>query len=206
MLTVTVAFEASGKSSTFKPLSRRYSVIPSTDVTFTGGLASATETTKSEARTRARVMGSSRRRVGPRSWTAAWKRATSGFVSERADDQAGAGDDARQVPARLGGSGLLGDGQAVADARGQAHVAGEVELQVQRRLEEAEVPDVAVLVGALLAPAALADGGVGVGVHEVVRQEDVLGVGPGVAAHVASGVVLDLGLVGGHEVGRQAQT
>src|SRR5690242_3700516 len=36
MFTVIVGFDASGKSSTLSPLGRRYSVIPSTVVTFTG--------------------------------------------------------------------------------------------------------------------------------------------------------------------------
>src|SRR5687767_30442 len=54
MLTVTVAFEVSGYSSTLRPLSRRYSVIPSTDVTFTGGLAWAVAATSRAGRARAR--------------------------------------------------------------------------------------------------------------------------------------------------------
>src|SRR6185369_11595937 len=105
MFTVTVAFDVSGYSSTLRPLSRRYSVIPSTDVTFTGGLAWATEATKREARARARIMGSSGDGE-PRSWTGPGARATSGFdlprpsTSEGADGQAGAGDDAGQVTAR----------------------------------------------------------------------------------------------------------
>src|SRR5512141_1733245 len=36
MLTVTVGFDGSGKSSTRRPLARRYSVMPSTSVAFTG--------------------------------------------------------------------------------------------------------------------------------------------------------------------------
>src|SRR6478735_6659148 len=36
MFTVIVGFDGSGKSSTLRPLGRRYSVIPSTVVTFTG--------------------------------------------------------------------------------------------------------------------------------------------------------------------------
>ena len=36
MFTVTVGFDTSGKSSTLRPLARRYSVIPSTVAPFTG--------------------------------------------------------------------------------------------------------------------------------------------------------------------------
>src|SRR4051812_29561802 len=39
MLTVTLDCEESGKSNTRKPLSKSYSVIPSTDATFLGGAA-----------------------------------------------------------------------------------------------------------------------------------------------------------------------
>src|SRR5689334_23255044 len=40
-LTVTLGRDGSGKSSTRRPLSRRYSVIPSTEVTFVGAAARA---------------------------------------------------------------------------------------------------------------------------------------------------------------------
>jgi hypothetical protein len=36
-LTVMVDLEGSGKSSTFMPFAKRYSVMPSTEVTFSGG-------------------------------------------------------------------------------------------------------------------------------------------------------------------------
>jgi len=41
-LTVMVCFVGSGNNSTRRPLARRYSVMPSTDVTFSGGAGTAT--------------------------------------------------------------------------------------------------------------------------------------------------------------------
>src|SRR5579859_7570526 len=62
MLTVMVGLDESGKTRNFKPLSSRYSVIPSTEVTFVTPFGIVWEKTKEDGRKAATAVTAARRR------------------------------------------------------------------------------------------------------------------------------------------------